>query len=92
MSLFSKLFGGGREESAAEAKPVAHAGFRIFVEPISESGGYRVAARIEKTVGDEVLIHQMIRADTINDLDEARRTTLFKAKQLIDQQGDGIFG
>jgi hypothetical protein len=90
MSIFSKLFGGGGGKSA-EVEPDEHNGFRIFVEPINESSGYRIAARIEKDFGDETKTHQMVRADTCQSAEEAQRVTLFKAKQLIDQQGDSIF-
>ena len=85
MSLWKKLFGGSGGNPAAE--PVEHKGFLIFPEPIREDGQYRIAARIEK--GDKV--HQLIRADLIRDLDEANEASLGKAKQMIDQLGDGLF-
>ena len=46
MSLFSKLFGGGGGSPKAP-EPVDHDGFKIFVEPIKEGSGYRLAARID---------------------------------------------
>lgn len=88
MSLFSKLFGG---KKPAEVKPDEHQGFRIFVTPISESGGYRVSARIEKDVDGAVKSYKMIRADVCSSRDEADKTSLLKAQILIDQQGDDIF-
>lgn len=92
MSLFSKLFGGGGGGAAkSEATPEEHDGYQIYVEPMSESGGYRVAARIEKEIDGTLKSHHMIRADTCQSLEEAERITLFKAKQVIDQQGDAIF-
>lgn len=94
MSLWSKLFG-GKSGDAAGAKPKAnmheHKGFQIEVAPMKESGGYRVAATISKDVEGEAKTHQMIRADTIASLEEAEEVTLHKAKQFIDQMGDGIF-
>ena len=89
MSLFSKLFGGG-----AEKKPEAetYEGFRIIVEPIKEGSGYRLAATIEKEVGGEVKSHRVIRADTFTSEDEARQYSRAKAKQMIDEQGEGLFG
>ena len=89
MSLFSKLFGGGAKH---EAEPVEYEGFRIFAEPIKETGGHRVAARIEKEIGGEVKTHQMIRADQCQSKEEARQISVAKAKMLIDEQGDSIFG
>ena len=91
MSWFSRLFNGSSGEQP-EAEPVLHEGFRIFVEPVKESAGFRVAARIEKEVGGEVRTHQMVRADTLPTAEAAAEMTLRKAKSLIDQQGESIFG
>jgi len=90
MSLFSKLFGGGNASGAPE--PEVYEGFRIIVEPIREGSAYRLAATIEKEVGGEVKSHRLIRADTFNSQDEAREYSLKKAQQVIDQQGEALFG
>jgi hypothetical protein len=50
-----------------------------------------VAARIEKDIAGEVKMHQLLRADTIASLDEARAFCVRKAKQVIDEQGEAIF-
>ena len=93
MSLFSKLFGGGGDKGAASGRdPVEHNGFRIFAEPIKEAGGHRVAARIEKEIDGEVKTHRLIRADVCSNPDEARDLSVAKAKQMIDQEGDWLFG
>jgi len=86
-SFLSRLFGGKPQE----AEPELHNGFRIFVEPIQEGGSYRVAARIEQDQDGAIRAHQMIRADTFNNLEEARASSLNKAKVLIDEQGAGLF-
>ncbi|MBD0865529.1 MAG: hypothetical protein GDA36_07945 [Rhodobacteraceae bacterium] len=91
MSFLSKLFGGAGAKSPAEANPVAHKDFDIYPEPISEPGGYRIAARIEKEVGGDRLTHSMIRADIYPNRDEAVNASVAKAKQCIDQSGNGIF-
>lgn len=91
MSWFSRLFNGAPAEKP-EAEPVLHDGFRIFVEPVKESAGFRVAARIEKEIGGEVRTHRMVRADTVSTAEAAAEMTLRKAKSLIDQQGESIFG
>ncbi len=88
MSILKKFFGGG----AAPAKePEIHNGYRIFADPQSASGGYRIFARIEKEIDGEVKVHDMLRADQCNSAEEAERISILKAKMLIDQQGDGIF-
>ena len=92
MSILSKLFGGGggRDEKPG-AEPVTYEDFRIFAEPVKEGGQYRIAARIEKEVGGETKTHQLIRADTLSDPEEAANASIAKAKQLIDQQGERLF-
>ncbi|MCU4653196.1 HlyU family transcriptional regulator [Roseibacterium sp. SDUM158016] len=90
MSIFSKLFGGGG--SAPGPEPEEHNGFRIFPEPQSDAGGFRIAGRIEKEIGGEVKVHRFLRADTIQSKEEAQRFTVLKARQIIDEQGERIFG
>lgn len=90
MSWFSRLFDGSPSETH-EVEPVLYEGFRIFMGPIKESAGYRVAARIEKEIGGEVRTHRMVRADTLSTAEAAAEMTLRKAKSLIDQQGESIF-
>ncbi|MEM6635626.1 MAG: HlyU family transcriptional regulator [Pseudomonadota bacterium] len=88
MPLFSKLFGGSQKEP----EPEVYNDFRIFAEPMSEGGSFRMAARIEKDVGGETKTHLMIRADTFKSRDDAVEASIAKAKHLIDQQGVSIFG
>lgn len=88
MSILSKLFG---SKPKPQAEPVLHNDYRIYAEPQSEQGGFRVAARIEKDIDGGTKTHQMIRADKCQSMEEATETSLFKAKMLIDQQGDSIF-
>ena len=91
-SFLSRLFGKSDASQAAQAaEPVLHNDFRIFPEPIQEGSVYRIAARIEKAVGEEVKTHQLIRADTRNSRDEAVEASVAKAKQAIDQLGDTLF-
>lgn len=89
MSILSRLFGGG---SAPEPEPEVYNGFRIFPAPQSEAGGYRIAGRIEKEIDGETKSQGFLRADTIQSREEADRLTILKAKQIIDEQGDRLFG
>ncbi|MEL7105209.1 MAG: HlyU family transcriptional regulator [Pseudomonadota bacterium] len=90
MALFSKLFGGGR---AAEPKgpDETYKGFRIFADPAKEGSRFRVGARIESGEGDGLKSHRLIRADVLESRDLAVDVSVNKAKQLIDEQGDGLF-
>lgn len=91
MGLFSWIFGGGKA-SPKGPEPVEYKGFKITPDPINEGGSYRVAARIEKDLGGAAQSHQLVRADTTGIYDDAVETSVFKAKMLIDEQGDRIFG
>lgn len=93
MSLFSKLFGGGSGSSdATKPQPVTHQGFAITANPSKEGGRFRVGATITKELGGEVKTHTLIRADTLEDMDTAIEVSIRKAKQMIDEQGERIFG
>ncbi|MEM1374980.1 MAG: HlyU family transcriptional regulator [Pseudomonadota bacterium] len=84
MSLLKKLFGGGADTSPPGE---AYKGFEITVAPVKAAGGYRVGAVIRK----DDQSHEMIRADVVASEEEARTTSLLKAKSLIDEQGTTIF-
>ncbi len=93
MSWLSKLFGGGASDTAApQSASEVYKEFRIVPQPIRESGGHRIAARIEKQIGGETRAHELVRADVISDYDQAVEASLAKARQIIDEQGDRLFG
>ena len=85
MSLLKKLFGGSAPEPA---KPETYKGFAITPNPVNEGGRFRIGALIEK----DGQSHQLIRADTLDDLESAVTASIGKAKQMIDEQGDRLFG
>ncbi len=87
MSLLKRLFGSKPAEDLVET----YNGFRIVVVPMVEGSKYRLAARIEKDVDGVVQVHQVIRADTFDDLAQAQAVSLAKAKQVIDEQGKSLF-
>ena len=91
ISLFS---GAPRAELAAAvaSEPEMHADCLIFAAPIKDGAQYRLAGRIEKQVGDETLVRTFIRADVFSSADEAQEFTVKKARQIIDQNGAGLFG
>ena len=88
MSLFSKLFSGGKK---SEPEPVEYKGFDIFPDLIAEGGKYRLSARIEKTIDGNRKSYVVIRADVFESRDQAESFSIAKAKQVIDEQGEGIF-
>ena len=88
MSFLKKLFGGGGEGGAAEVSAEDYEGFLITPTPIKDGTQWRISARIEK--GDQT--HTLVRADTVGDAETATEFSIRKAKQVIDEQGDRLFG
>ncbi len=87
MPFWSRLFGSS-PANPTETPGEDYNGFRITPSPAKTNGQFRVGARIEK----DGRRHEMIRADTIASEDEARAISLAKARQMIDQQGERLFG
>jgi len=92
MSLLSRLLGGGRVSSEPRAEPEAYNGFAITPTPIREGSQYRLSALIEKEVDGETKAHILIRADMLESPEAAASAATSKAKQVIDEQGDRLFG
>jgi hypothetical protein len=92
MPLWSRFFGDKQAKAPASAPSEEHKGFRITPKPIHEGGQYRIAARIEKEVAGVPRVHDLVRADTVASPDEARALSLAKARQVIDEQGERLFG
>ncbi|RTE66440.1 hypothetical protein EH243_07545 [Amphritea opalescens] len=92
MSLFSTIksvFGAAdkKPEEPQELPSEEYQGFTITPAPVQEDGGYRVNGVISK--GEQS--HRFIRADMLPSSDSCAAEMVRKAKQMIDQQGDGIF-
>jgi hypothetical protein len=80
----------GAAEPADE--PVEYKGYRIRPAPYRTDGLYQTAGVIEKDEADGVKQHRFVRADTHQTREAAVAFTIAKAKQIIDLQGDRIFG
>ncbi len=88
MPFWSRLFGSKPDTPAPAAKGEAYKGFTIIPAPIREGGQFRVSARIEK----DGKRHALIRADTMASQDEAAAISAAKARQVIDELGERLFG
>ncbi len=91
MAFWSKWFGSGQ---TAEAKPAAtaeHKGFTIEAAPYKEQGQWQLAGVISKEIDGARKEHRFVRADRFTDRDEAAELALSKARQIIDEQGNGVF-
>lgn len=97
MSILSKLFGGGAAKEADtrqehRSDPQDYNGFQIVATPYKEAGQYQLCGVITKTIDGATREHRFIRADRFAGLDDAVAMTFLKARQIIDQQGDRMFG
>lgn len=92
MSFWKSLFGGGRSGSTAATHTVDYNGYRIEAAPYPEAGQYQVAGTITKTVDGAVKSHRFVRADRFATQTEAAEFAILKGRQIIDQQGDRLFG
>jgi hypothetical protein len=86
--MFRKLFG---KASAPEMALEHYKEFAIYPAAVKDGSDFRLAARVEKQIGDELKVHHLIRADTFPSADAANAAGAVKAKQLIDQMGDRLF-
>ena len=91
MSFLRTLFGGGAKPAKA-ADPVEYKGYVIRAAPFKNNGQYQTAGTIERDIGGEHKEHRFIRADAYAGYDDAVTFTINKARQIIDLQGDRIFG
>jgi hypothetical protein len=87
MPFWSRLFG-TKPDTPAPAQGEDYKGFHITPAPIREGGQFRVAARIEK----DGRRHELIRADTMASQDEAVAISAAKARLVIDELGERLFG
>jgi hypothetical protein len=94
MSFLKRLFGGGEKaEAPAAAKQIEHKGFLIRATPYKAEGGqYQTCGVVSKEVGGVMKEHKFIRADRFAALDDAVDISLKKGQQLVDEQGERMFG
>jgi hypothetical protein len=93
MGFLSKLFGGGNGGAAEpEAAPgEEYKGFIIRPTLMPAGGEYQLAGTIEKTINGETKSYKFVRADRMSSRDDAVSFALAKGRQIIDEQGEGIF-
>ncbi|MDG4896461.1 HlyU family transcriptional regulator [Mesorhizobium sp. WSM4976] len=97
MSFLKKLFGGGSSEAtetgpAKPAKQVEHKGFLVSATPYKAEGQYQTCGVVSKEVDGVMKEHRFIRADRFAGLDDAVDISIKKGIQLVDEQGERMFG
>ena len=92
MSFWKNLFGGGSGPAEPEAAPgEEYKGFTIRPTPMQAGSEYQLAGVIEKTIGGETKSYKFVRADRMSSRDDAVSLALSKGRQIIDEQGEGVF-
>jgi len=91
MSLLRALFGGAAK-AEKPPEPVEYKGFVIRAEPFKSEGQFQTAGVIEREAGGVRQEHRFVRADAFASYEDAVTFSLAKARQLIDLQGERIFG
>jgi len=92
-AAWQRLAGGGAGEADAPAGPaIEYKGYRIRPAPYPAGGVYQTAGIIEKDTPEGVKEHRFVRADTHPSKDDAIAFAIAKAKQIVDLQGDRMFG
>lgn len=97
MGFLKRLFGfgGGSDETAAPqpaGDPVEHNGFVIRATPYKEEGQFQTCGVVVKEVDGVVKEHRFVRADRFASLDDAVAHSLRKGRQLVEEQGERMFG
>ena len=94
MSFLRSLFGGGKTASAEPTvkAEIEHKGFLIRATPFKENGQFQTAGLITKEIDGEKKEHKFVRADRHASQDDAVEFSFSKGRQIIDEQGDRLFG
>lgn len=83
----------GNRGAAAPGEVAAretYQGLELLACPVREGGAWRVAGTVRRPGDEDGPRHDFVRADTMADRDEATRMALLKARQLVDEQGEGL--
>ena len=96
MSFLSKLFGGGDKAASTPAGDKAldqesYKGFLIKAIEMRAGSELQLAGTIEKEIGGELKSYRFVRADRMTSRDDLIALALSKGRQIIDEQGEGIF-
>lgn len=95
MSFWKNLFGG----STANAEPAGdkvlgeegYKGFLIKAIEMKAGSELQLAGTIEKDIAGEVKTYRFVRADRMSSREDLVTLALSKGRQIIDEQGEGIF-
>ncbi len=93
MSFLKKIFGGGGDGDGAP-KAMSRETYKDYIieaSPMPEGGQFRLRAFILESDAEDARKATVIRADLFTSADQAAEFAVMKAKQVIDEQGAGVF-
>ena len=92
--LLRGLFGGGASGAGRQdaGNTVEYKGYVIRPAARREGSQWLTVGVISKAFDEDVKEHHFIRADTYGTKQDADACSILKAKQIIDEQGDKLFG
>jgi hypothetical protein len=95
MSFWKNLFGGGSSGNEPDGDKVlgeeSYKGFLIKAVEMKAGSELQLAGTIEKDIGGEPRLYRFVRADRMSSRDDLTVLALAKGRQIIDEQGEGIF-
>ena len=95
MSFWKNLFGGGSSSAEPAGDKVlgeeSYKGFLIKAVEMKAGSELQLAGTIEKDIGGELKTYRFVRADRMTSRDDLIVLALSKGRQIIDEQGEGIF-
>jgi len=82
----------GRDAAEPRNDAIEYNGYRIRPAPYRRAGQYQTCGIIEKEIAEETKEHRFIRAEMHPTREAAVVFSIAKAKQIIDEQGERLFG
>lgn len=87
----------GNDGASGQAEPQVggtedYAGYRLEAAPRKDPQGWRIAGRIGRERAGEWQTVEFLRADVQGDWEEAVAMSLLKARRLVDERGEALFG
>ena len=96
MSFWKKIFGSGGDAPGKSIEPAvvgeeSYKGFTIKAITMPAGSEFQLAGLIEKTIGGELKSYKFVRADRFSSREDVVSFSLAKGRQIIDEQGEGMF-
>ncbi len=94
MSFFKALFGIRTKEKEGPPRVIGeeeYKGFEIRALESKVNAEFQLLGEIEKEIDGEVRVKAFIRADRLASSAQAAEVSLAKGRQIIDEQGEGLF-